>query len=200
MYIWAVGLSFDRQATPYFSCCLCRDSGSRDPNVRKTPHPVFRGAGGRRSNPSARCSPYVPTTVSNELATAEISASVWSLYFNHNSSLWRFFTTFFSFVVAFFVSRAATFNGGVKSTCRRGRLTQVFLLHALRLRGNGLISAFFLPLPSLPSPVDLRLEQVERGKKTLPPTCDSPFLQLRVLPGCHFKRACCQMFLHILAL
>lgn len=58
---------------------------------------------------------------------------------------------------------------------------------------------FFSPLPSLPSPpADLRLEQVEGGKKTLPPTCDS--LQLHVLPDCHFKRTCCQMFLHILGL
>lgn len=198
-----MGRSLDRRATPYFSCCLLTESGSRDPNFRVTPHPVFRGAGGRRSSPSARCSSYVPTTVSNELAAAEISASVRSLSFTPEPIpvVIFFFLLRLRSSSSFCFTRRPHFPGGIKSTRRCWRRTQVFLLHALRLRGNGLISAFFLPLPSLPSPpADLRLEQVEGGKKTLPPTCDWLSLELHVSFDCHFKRTCCQMFLHILGL
>lgn len=169
-----------KRATPYFSCCLRAQSGCRDPNFRVTPHPVFRGAGGRRSSPSARCSSYVPTTVSYELAAAEISASVRSLSFpSPNWSPWWFFHFYFFVyyvfflvvvvvVVVFFFYAPATFSAGVKSTRRCWRRTQVFFAPCAAPPWQWIDFGVFFspPLPSLPSPpADLRLEQVEGGKK-----------------------------------
>lgn len=153
-----------------------------------TPHPVFRGAGGRRSSPSARCSSYVPTTVSNELAAAEISASVRSLSFPPELIpvvIFFFFTTSFFVVVVFVLRAGHIFRRSKVDASVLASHTSVFAPCAAppwQWIDFGVF--FFSPLPSLPSPpADLRLEQVEGGKKNSPSN-----LRLAFSPATCFAR------------